>query len=470
MGKWQNPSAQRLAIFASLNHSATAAAHKAAGLPGARDASNAATHILVIDDERIAAADLQRQLRELGFHSCAVTPAAEAMARAREHAPDLAITDVRFQAAADGIETALELRERFGTAILFVTAQADDATIERARQADPYGFLVKPVSAAALKAALGIALDRRAEEAELRARESLLTQRVGHLSSALSHVPVAVQLEDVSRRVLHVNPAFCAMFGFEELPASFAGADAASLAARIQSRCLSPHVFSLISDSVRHAPEPVTGVPFTLRDGRILELDHIPIFSEGRPSGRLWTFRDVSERERQRLELEQVADGRQRALLTDELTGLNSRRGFFQLAATHIKLHRRKQAAVLFFVDVNGLKEINDRHGHGTGDEAIREVANCLRATFRTTDLLARLSGDEFVVLAMMPRDQIGEVAEKLTARLEYFNSTAGRPYRLAVSVGGAEYRDGESLDAVLARADDAMYREKRVRRQPRDS
>jgi diguanylate cyclase (GGDEF)-like protein len=454
----------------SLNHTATAALQKAAGPPGARDLSKgAATQILVIEDQRLVATDLQRQLRELGFPSCAVASGTEALARAREQAPDLAITDVRFAAQADGIETALELREQLGTAIIFLTAHADDSTVERARQAEPYAYLVKPVSAAALKAAVEIALDRRALEAELRARESALTQRVGHLQCALGHVPVAVQLEDANRRVLHVNPAFCAIFGFEEAPASFAGIDAASLAARIQSRCLSAHVFSLIADSVRHAPEPVTGIPFTLRDGRILELDHIPITDEGRPGGRLWTFRDVSERERQRLELEQVADGRQRALLTDELTGLNSRRGFFQLAATHIKLHRRKNTPVLFFVDVNDLKEINDRHGHGAGDEAIREVANSLRATFRTTDLLARLSGDEFVVLAMMRPDQVAQVPGKLTSRLEHFNSTAGRPYRLAVSVGAAEYRDGEPLDGLLARADDAMYREKKIRRQPRD-
>lgn len=454
-----------------MNHTATAAAQKAAGSPGDRDEStNASTHILVIENERVVAADLQRQLRELGFHSCAVASGAEALLRARERAPDLAITDVRFDAAADGIETALVLREKFGAGILFLTEHAEDSTIERARQAEPYGYLLKPVSASAVRAAVEIALDRRAKEAALRARESTLTQTVAHLTCALGHMPLAVQLEDASRRVLHVNPAFCSIFGFEDPPAGFVGLDAASLAGRIQSRCLSPHVFSLISDSVRHAPEPVTGVPFTLRDGRILELEHIPIFDQGRPSGRLWTFQDVTERERQRLELEQVADGRQRALLTDDLTGLNSRRGFFQLAATHLKLHRRKQSAVLFFVDVNDLKDINDRHGHGTGDEAIREVANCLRATFRTTDLLARLSGDEFAVLAMMPREQIGQVAGELNSRLEKFNSSAGRPYRLAVSVGGAEYRDGEPLDALLARADDAMYREKRVRRQPRDA
>lgn len=453
-----------------MNHSATAAANKAAGSIGDREeTTNAATRILVIESERSVAAELRRLLGELGFHACEVASAKEALESARERPPDLAITDVRFDEQADGIEIALELRERFGTAILFLSAHADEATLERARQAEPYGYLVKPVSTAALKAAIEIAADRYARERELRGELAALARRVNHLACALNHIPLAVQLEDSNRQVLHVNPAFCALFGFEEPPASLTGTDAAGLAARIQSRCVSAHVFSLITGTVQHAPEPVTAIPFTLRDGRILELDHTPIVEGGRPGGRLWTFRDVSDRERQRLELEQVADGRQRALLTDELTGLTSRRGFFELAGMHLKLHRRRQAAVVFFVDVNNLKEINDRHGHGVGDEAIREVANSLRATFRTTDLLARLSGDEFVVLAMMPRDQIDQVAGKLAARLEHFNSTAGRPYRLAVSVGAAEFRDGEPLDALLARADDAMYREKKFRRQTRE-
>jgi diguanylate cyclase (GGDEF)-like protein len=455
-----------------LNQFATAAAQQAAGLPGDKDASNlSSTHVLVVEDEPTVAADVQRLLRELGFRSCAVASAAEAFLRAREHPPELLITDISFDGHIDGIATALALREQFGTGVIFLTGQADHAAIERARRAEPYAYLLKPVSAFAIKAAVEIALDRRSREAELRSRESALAQKAAHLSCALDHVPIAVQLEDAARRVLHVNPAFCSIFGFEESSSSFAGADAATLVSRIQSRCSSPHVFSLIADTVRHAPEPVTGIPFTLRDGRILELEHIPIFDEGRrPNGRLWTFRDVSERERQRLELEQVADGRQRALLTDELTGLNSRRGFFQLAATHLKLHRRRtHTAVVFFVDVNGLKDINDQHGHSAGDEAIREVANALRGTFRTTDLLARLSGDEFVVLAMIPPQEVNQVAPKLTSRLDHFNSTANRPYQLTVSVGAAEFREGESLDAVLARADDAMYRQKKVRRQPRE-
>jgi len=453
-----------------LNYSATAALQEAAGSLEPRDASHrATTHILVIENERAVAAGLQRLIRELGFPSCTAVSAGQALASARERAPDLALTDVRFEDKADGIETALALREQFGTAIVFLTADTDDSTLERARQAEPYGYLSKPAGAPALKAAVEIALDRRAQEADLRARESALSQRVGHLACALDHVPLALQLEDASRRVLHVNPAFCSIFGFEDSPASFAGLDAATLAGRIQSRCVSPHVFSLITGTVQHAPEPITGIPFTLRDGRVLELEHVPISDQGRPSGRLWTFRDVSERERQRLELEHIADRSQRDLLTDELTGLSSRRGFFQLAGTHLKLHRRAKTAALFFVDVNDLKEINDRYGHGAGDEAIRQVANALRATFRTTDLLARLSGDEFVVLAMMRHEQIGEVAERLTSRLEDFNSTAARPYRLAVSVGSAEYREGEPLDALLARADSAMYREKRIRREPRE-
>src|ERR1700692_4131144 len=86
--------------------------------------------------------------------------------------------------------------------------------------------------------------------------------------------------------------------------------------------------------------------------------------------------------------------------LTDELTGLHNRRGFFALAGQQLKLARRNHAtALLFFADINGLKQINDRFGHAEGDAAIHRVARALTRTFRDSDMAARLGGDEFAIL-----------------------------------------------------------------------
>jgi CheY-like chemotaxis protein len=108
--------------------------------------------ILIVEDEHIVAADLQQLLNGLGYDAYAiVSSGADALAVARETAPDLVLMDIRIRGLLDGIETAVQMRQRHGTAIIFLTAHADDATVERAKQSDPYGYLIKPVNAAALK-------------------------------------------------------------------------------------------------------------------------------------------------------------------------------------------------------------------------------------------------------------------------------------------------------------------------------
>jgi len=152
--------------------------------------------------------------------------------------------------------------------------------------------------------------------------------------------------------------------------------------------------------------------------------------------------------------------------LIDELTGLYNRRGFFTLAQQQLKTaNRTKSRLALLFADFDGLKQINDTFGHPEGDRALIEVANATRETFRESDIIARIGGDEFVVLAV---ETDGAPAEILAARLQEnlaaHNAREGRRYELALSVGLARY-DPErpcSIDELLTQADRAMYERKR--------
>jgi len=154
--------------------------------------------------------------------------------------------------------------------------------------------------------------------------------------------------------------------------------------------------------------------------------------------------------------------------LVDDLTGLRNRRGFFVLGEPQLSLARRLgRMAVLYFVDVDGLKQINDELGHAQGDRAIADIADNLRAAFRETDVIARLGGDEFVVLALESPD-VDTVAavSRLEEQFTQFNNTARRPYRLAASIGVAQHRpeSDESLTELLGRADADMYQVKQRR------
>jgi diguanylate cyclase (GGDEF)-like protein len=158
--------------------------------------------------------------------------------------------------------------------------------------------------------------------------------------------------------------------------------------------------------------------------------------------------------------------------LTDELTGLRNRRGFVTLAEAELALAWRMQRALLlFYADLDGLKNINDTWGHAEGDRAIRDVAAVLRRTFRDADILARLGGDEFAMLAFGNGEGNPEtIVGRLQANMDELNETAGRSYRLALSIGVVRCDPTLHLplDELLARADAEMYRVKQSRRATR--
>ena len=124
--------------------------------------SDLAPRILIVEDERIVATDLQETLNGWGYDAYAVAATgAEALAIARATRPDIALTDIRIAGQVDGIEVASQLHQEFDTAVIFVTALADDATFQRAKLSEPYAYLIKPVSGVALKATIELTARRQ---------------------------------------------------------------------------------------------------------------------------------------------------------------------------------------------------------------------------------------------------------------------------------------------------------------------
>lgn len=153
--------------------------------------------------------------------------------------------------------------------------------------------------------------------------------------------------------------------------------------------------------------------------------------------------------------------------LTDELTGLYNRRGFMVLAERQLKLARRSgRGLLLFFIDLDGLKRVNDALGHSEGDCALRHTAEALEHTFRDSDVIARLGGDEFAVLAIEASDF--SEATLRTRLSECLISVSGYEsrYAISLSVGAARFdpRSSIALRELMLQADSAMYEVKRGR------
>jgi diguanylate cyclase (GGDEF)-like protein/PAS domain S-box-containing protein len=268
-------------------------------------------------------------------------------------------------------------------------------------------------------------------------------------------------------RIVSANPAFCRLFQLEERPEDLLGLELQSLCERLPTVFVDAASFSARAADVLRDQSPMLRECWPLVDGRILEADAIPVPVEGRPTERLWLWRDVTDRVR-------MAEGNARShalnlSFVDELTGLSNRRGFLSQARQELDtaaLVRRPM--LLIFVDVDGLKQINDRLGHAAGDQALVETGAVLKSTFRERDVPARLGGDEFVVL-VTDASVVGSanLLDRLEHRLQALNDRPDRQYSLAISTGVARFDPAspETLEALLSEADGQMYLEKRRKR-----
>ena len=156
--------------------------------------------------------------------------------------------------------------------------------------------------------------------------------------------------------------------------------------------------------------------------------------------------------------------------LTDELTRLHNRRGFFTLATQVWKQAvRLGRTMVLFYFDVDGLKTVNDLRGHAEGDRLLAAASDILRLTFRESDVISRLGGDEFVVMSMEDEaDYVESIAIRLANNVAHWNRQHpdNAPVSLSYGVTLCDPSAGRNLESFLAEADAALYRRKRLRRE----
>lgn len=173
----------------------------------------------------------------------------------------------------------------------------------------------------------------------------------------------------------------------------------------------------------------------------------------------------VAERQTATEQLQRNARELRSLSLRDDLTGVNNRRGFITLSEFQLKLaHRAGKEVHLFFVDLDNMKEINDQHGHYQGDVALIDLTQILVATFRESDILARVGGDEFCVLLTSAGEEgISHSFTRLDEAVQAYNDQRIRPYEVSISVGISTFDPDDpcTIEELIDRADMAMYRVK---------
>jgi len=297
--------------------------------------------------------------------------------------------------------------------------------------------------------------DRHRAEAAL-----AIAQR--RLMAVIERFPGGVLVEErVAREVVVINQALCQLLGLTQAPDALIGRPHDDLGKVLPEgllECLIPGEAPAAGEAAAHAPQ--FGVEQSLPDGRVFEIDRVPLLDDDEHLGIFWLVRDITERKQRESTLKQLA-------ATDTLTGLPNRRAFMAHLAAELAQIRQGavESGVIIMLDLDFFKKVNDTYGHGVGDEVLRHMAALLQSKLRRGDMAGRLGGEEFAVMlssiglsdGLMLADRLRETLVANPAQTE-----AGT-VRFTASLGVSVLNQSAgSPEACLDQADQALYQAKR--------
>jgi diguanylate cyclase (GGDEF)-like protein/PAS domain S-box-containing protein len=403
--------------------------------------------ILIVEDEKIIALDLRRRLERFGYEVVGLAAEADtAVELTGQERPDLVLMDIQLSHGSDGVAAATRIRDEYRIPVVFLTAFADEATIQRAKTAEPVGYVLKPFKEKELHTTIDIGLYKSRVERQLIRQERLF-------SSILRSAGDAIVSTDHTGVIQYINPAAETLTGWREEEAKGTMVD---------------KVISLIKDS---NGEPLsiglaTGSPIggtrTFESISLLNKFGAKIHVEGSASditgdrgrfeGLTIAFRDVTDVRKLNETVTYQASH-------DALTGLINREEFaFQLEGIATEGTRNHSEHVFLFVDIDQFKVINDVCGHQAGDELLRQISESIKSMLSHEYILGRLGGDQFgLVVLHADLDTGHRVAKELVAHLNHKFIWQNASYNVTVSIGAAPIGHGlREVNEILAAGDDA--------------
>ena len=296
----------------------------------------------------------------------------------------------------------------------------------------------------------------RRELNERRQAESRIEQSLSLLRATLDATADGIVAVDSGQHVESFNVRFLEMWHIP--PEAIGGLHAREITVLMARQLMAPDAFIEMARHFDTHPDVERCEVLDLDDGRILECYSRPRRIGEQIVGRVWSFRDITERRQAETRLAYMAN-------YDSVTGLPNRHLLRERLDRAIKHEARSHRHLaIMFLDLDNFKSINDTLGHDVGDRVLQVVANRLLACLRESDTVARIGGDEFTVLVedMTTMESIAALAQQIIDSLSLPFPLDGREMFCTVSVGIAIYPDdSESLDGLMKSADSAMYRAK---------
>lgn len=409
--------------------------------------------IMLVEDENIIAMDIRQRLETLGYQVVAqFGSGTDAICALADSRPDLILMDIGLKGSMDGIQTAEQIRIQFDLPVIFLTSFSDQATLERASQSEPYGYIVKPFEEHELAIAVEMALYKHGMDKKLRESEERYNLAVRGANDGIWDWKL-------KNNEIYFSPRWKAMLGFREdeignnLEEWFKRVHPDDLN-RVREN-LSLHIEGNASHfeseyRIRHANGSYMWV---LSRGLAVQ------DSEGEAYRMAGSQTDITAR---KLVEEQLAYG----ALHDVLTGLPNRALFMDRLKhrlEHTKRHPEQLFAVLF-IDLDRFKVVNDSLGHAVGDQLLIATAQRLQQCVRPEDTVSRLGGDEFAILLNEVRDVSDaiRVAERIEGRLVSTTMLDAVKRSTTASIGITLFNSNNTKpEDYLRDADTAMYRAK---------
>jgi len=245
-------------------------------------------HLLIVEDERIVAKDIEYSLKTLGYRVTGIASTGEnALQKAKENRPDLVLMDIRLKGGMDGIEAAEKLREEFSIPVVYLTAYADEGTLERAKVTGPFGYILKPFNEKELCSTIEMALYKHRMDQELKESEERYRQLV-----ELSPDIITVQREG---KIDFINAAGARLLGAGDAK-ELIGMPVANIVGEDFHTVLAQRAEKIMSGTDRL---PVAEGRYVGLDGRLIdvEVETAPIIFKGMPAVQS-VARDITERKR----------------------------------------------------------------------------------------------------------------------------------------------------------------------------
>ena len=403
--------------------------------------------ILIVEDERIIALDLKRRLERFGYSVVGLASEAnEAIAMAGREMPDLVLMDIMLSGDADGVSAATEIRRLYRIPVVFLTAYADEATIQRAKIAEPLGYVLKPFKERELHTTIDIGLYKSRVERELLRQERLF-------SSILRSAGDAIVATDAQGIIKFMNPVAATLTGWHEDEAR--GIDVNTVVSLVSDKTNEPAVIPVAEDARIRGARVFESVCLLNKFGARVHIEGSVSEIRGDRDefeGLTIAFHDVTDLRRLNETVTYQASH-------DALTGLINRdefssrlRHIAEPTATSDRSH------AFLFIDIDQFKVINEMCGHIAGDELLCQVGDGIRAFAAGDRVLGRLGADQFgLILLDTPLDKGTSIAQELVTHLNRKFVWETKTYNVTVSIGTAPITRGyNNVNDILAAGDDA--------------